>query len=653
MISNFTVIYNMKHNIYLLLALLGLALECTGCSEESPLDKTSAGSGIYDSRLITRLQISTENIIGDEAFHTRGNNGNVVLQDIWYLIFDANTGNILASANGEKTHHRIIADNQLDPIEEQLPEGEYILTFLIMSAGGDANAVQTVKSLKDQWLKAGTDGTVDGDFFYGQGRTTVTKKQTNTLNVTMERVSGLLEVDTKMMDDSQKELLRKIVFIPNNPLPYAAMTAGGDMIAENSDNSKSIDMTTKGGHLFALVSTDAPVACDGKLLLTLSDGENNHQRLYQTEGVKLERTKRSSYTLNLNLPFNRLGSLDQSSVTSREQMFATGETVQKIISRQFQLNKPLKVTFSANAASVQFFSPVGIGYTEIYARIKTTRDYFKVYELDTIRPFDELSLRSTLLNNEEGYYLTESGRILRIPAGNNLTNDELEYKVVCQSEHWKKLEKIQLDPTIGFFDGTPMGDDGVAYNMKNTLTPKRARTIVGMLLNWGVMLNSPVFECALDEWPSPKLDTEGKAHKEFYWPDMNTKEPVYVSKEEIRTRLREFFGKGHIDFAVHTHQEDGVWSVGVVIPKTKYDVYSLWDEVYDTAYTPYIGYGYVPYHELAHLMGYPDNYGCGENTMASMGFTGWTDLCAMVFRDMSSRNELPVSSKEIFETLDY
>lgn len=645
----------MKISNYLIITLLGLALGWTGCSEESPFDDPSARSGIYNSRLITRLQIQAENLIEKETSSpTRAYNGNVVLQDLWYLIFDVSTGKVFASANGEKTHHRMIVDNQLNPIEEQLPEGEYILSFLIMSAGGDTNAVQTVESLEEQWLKAGIDGTINGDFFYGQVRATVTKKQTTTRNVTMNRVSGLLEIDTKMVDTSQENLLRKTEFFPNKPLPYAAMTAGGVMIAQTDNNKQAIDMTTKGDYFFALVEADTSVPCDGQLLLTLSDGEKNHQRLYPTEGMELKRAKRSSYKLNLNLPFNRLGCLDQSAVTSREQMFATGETVRDITSREFQLNKPLRVTFSSNATSVQFFSPVGIGYTEIYARIKTTRDYFKVYELDTIRPFDHLNLHSTLLNNnEEGYYLTESGRILRIPKGKNLTGDELEYKVVCQSEHWKKLENIQLDPIIGFFNGTATGGDGISYDMMNTLTPKRARTIVGMLLNWGVMLNSQVFERALDEWPSPKLDTEGKVHKEFYWPDMNTKEPIYVSKEEIRTRLREFFGKGRVDFTVHTHKAEGGGSVGVVFPKKKYDVYSLWDEVYDTAYTPYVGYGFVPYHELAHLMGYPDNYGCGENTMASMGFVGWTDLCAMVFRDMSSRNELPISSADIFDKLDY
>lgn len=644
----------MKHNKYLLATLVVcLIIGWTGCSENPSFTDNFPEPELYSARLVTRFRIQAESLDADMPSATRVDNGNVLLSDMWYAIFDASTEKIVSSANGEKIRHLTITNNQLDPMEEQLPPGDYILSFLVMAAGGDAKAVQPVESLSDQWLKAAPDGTVNGDFFYGQGRTTISSKQTSTVDVTISRISGLFKVDTKMIDTSQEELLSKTELILNTLLPYGAMTAGGVMLLTTNESPEATNITTKGNSFFALVPPDSPVSCDGQLLVTLTEGSKNHQRLYQMERMKLERAKRTSYTLNLNLPFNRLGCLDQSAVISKKQMFATGETSKEITSRQFQLNNPMKVTFNAKATSVQFFSPVGIGHTEIYARIKTTRDYFKIYELDTIRPFDDLSLQLTLLNNEEEYYLTENGRILRIPAGNNLTNNELEYKVVCQSDYWKKLEKIQLDPTIGFFDGKATDNGGVAYNMQNTLTPKRARMIVGMLLNWGVMLNSPIFEQTLDEWPSPKLDTEGKAHKKFYWPDANTKLPVHVSKEEIRTRLINFFGKGHIDFAVHTHEGEGAGSIGVVIPKTDYDIYSLWDEVYMTAFTPYKGYGYVPYHELAHLMGYPDNYGCGENTMASMGFVGWTDLCALVFQDMSSRNELPVSSLEILDNLNY
>lgn len=644
----------MKHNKYLLATLMVcLIIGWTGCSENPSFTDHFPEPELYSARVVTRFRIQAESLDTDMPSATRADNGNIMLSDMWYAIFDASTQTIVASAKGEKIRHLTIAGNQLDPMEEQLPPGDYILSFLVMAAGGDAKAVQPVESLDDPWLKAGTDGTVNGDFFYGQERAVISSKQTSTLYVTMSRISGLFKVDTKMVDMSQEEFLSKTELILNNSLPYGAMTAGGVMLAAPEDRPEVIEITTKGNSFFALVPPNTSVTCEGQLLVTLTEDAKNQSRLYQMEKMKLERGKRTSYTLNLNLPFNRLGCLDQSAVISKRQLFATGETEKEIASRQFQLNNPLKVTFSRETASVQFFSPVGVGRTEIYARIKTTRDYFKVYELDTIRPFDDLSLRLTLLNNEEEYYLTENGRILRIPAGNNLTSNELEYKVVCQSDYWKKLEKIQLDPTIGFFYGKATGDGGVAYNMQNTLTPKRARMIVGMLLNWGVMLNSPIFEQTLDEWPSPKLDMEGKAHKEFYWPDANTKTPVYVSKEEISTRLINFFGKGRINFAVHTHEGEGAGSIGVVIPKTGYDIYSLWDEVYMTAFTPYKGYGYVPYHELAHLMGYPDNYGCGENTMASMGFVGWVDLCALVFQDMSSRNELPVSSLEILDSLNY
>lgn len=643
----------MKHNKYLLITLMVyLLIGWTGCSESPTFTDNVPEPELYNARLITCFRIQAESLDTDMPSVTRADNGNVILSDMWYAIFDASTEKIVASANGEKIRHLTITGNQLDPMEEQLPPGDYILSFLVMAAGGDAKAMQPVEALSDEWLKAAPDGTVNGDFFYGQGRTTIPSKQTSTVDVTMSRISGLFKVETKMIDTSQEEFLSKTELILNAPLPYGAMTAGGVMIPATNESPQAIDIATKGNSFFALVPPDTPVSCDGQLLVTLTEGAKNHQRLYQMERMKLERAKRTSYTLNLNLPFNRLGCLDQSAVISKKQLFAIGETEKEIVSRQFQLNNPLKVTFSHDAASVQFFSPVGVGRTEIYARIKTTQDYFKVYELDTIRPFDDLSLRLTLLNNEEGYYLTENGRILRIPVGNNLTNNELEYKVVCQSDYWKKLEKIQLDPTIGFFDGKATDNGGVAYNMQNTLTPKRARMIVGMLLNWGVMLSSPIFKQTLDEWPSPKLDAEGKAHKDFYWPNTDTT-PVYVSKDEIHIRLTNFFGKGHIDFAVHTPESAGAVAVGVVIPKGGHHIYSLWDEVYMTAFTPYEGYGYVPYHELAHLMGYPDNYGCGENTMASIGFVGWTDLCALVFQDMSSRNELPVSSLEILDSLSY
>lgn len=643
----------MRYKKYIITFLFScLALGWTGCSEETPFEEraneTSFSLKSYNARLITQFNIEISDLEVSVNPISRSAEDMITLSDMWYVVFDTSTRQLVPSVDGIRVRHQILTSNKPDPIEEQLPDGKYIVAFLIMAKGGDANAVQAVESLNDTWLKSEADGTLSGDFFYGQGSATILPGETETLSVNMSRVASLFTIDTKMMNESQKALLTKTEIILDDALPYGSMAVDGRLNSLTQAEGQIINMTDKGGSFFALTD-DRTISRKGQLLITLSTRKGMYQRLYQISNLTLERGKRTLHTLDLNLPYDRLGHLGQSDITAQSRMFANNETAEVMKKREFQLGAPLKVIFDKKKTSIQFFSPVGIGHTTIYAKIRSTQDYFKVFELDTIRPFDDITIPSPLLNNEEGYYLAEKGHIIKIPANINLTNDAFEYKVVTPSDYWKKIESIKVSPTIGFHSSIRDGAE--------TLTPYNARLMVGMVLNWGVMLCSPLFEKTLKEWPYPKLDLSGKEQSDFYYATMNG--VVQVSKEEIIDRIYNSFGKRIIYFANDPKMnQDGM--NGYVTPLSSGPdgrvrcIYALWTPILDTLYKPYQHLGYVPYHELAHLLNYPDSYDVpGGNTMATLGYAGWTSLCPMVYMEMCKNNELPASTLDVISDLDY
>lgn len=643
---------NRKHLTLILLCFLTLGW--TGCSEDSFEDGSSNKlAGVYNARLVAQFHIQTEGLDMDTPL-SRTNAGGTEFADMWYAVFDAATGTSVPSATGEKMRHKALTGNQPDPIEEQLPGGTYQVVFLVMAAGGDVNAVQPVESRNDAWIKAAADGTVAGDFFHGSGTVTIKPEETTTLAVDMNRISGLLSVTTEMAEESQKELLSQTELLLDQALPYGAMTADGKLLAAPDTNLPSINITDKGGAFFALASSEQPVSCKGQLVVTLS---NEHQRLYPSDNLSLERGKRTAHTLNLNLPFNRLGYSDQSSITGeRRRLFAADATVEEITNKSFSLAYPLKVVFNANnTATVQFFSLQGIGRTEIYARIKTTKDYFKVLELDTIRPLDDITIESSLLNNEEGYYWGENGRIIKIPAGINLSNNEIEYKVVCHSPYWKnQLATIKLNPGIQFDFLSMTGFEVVPF------TPRQARTVTGMMLNWGVMFASPHFETILDQWPEPDAVYEvpgtnraGK-HERLWWTSQANNEQFFVTKEELLDKLHRIFGQ---ESTIHigTFKTGGAMGFASV-PGASYRHYAMRNEIWDSLFmfTPYQNNDFVVYHELVHLLDYPDSYDTPTwTTMAPTENVGWPEICTMLHTYLCNRNELPFSSPQVLDDLDF
>ena len=636
---------------FLILALLfSLSLGWTGCTEDSFDNETSGQdlSQVYNARLVARISVKTDGLEVATPV-SRANADGMVLSDVWYAIFNTATGNIVPSVEGNKMRHQTLKDKQMDfKIEEELPAGNYTVAFLTMVEGGDKTTVQPIESLNDTWLTAGEGGIVAGDFFHGQGTVTIAPEETKTLSVTLTRVSGLFSFTAEMEDEEQQQLIRETKIVLNQPLPYSAMSAGGKMIAANSEGQQTIDITGS-GTFFALVSEDQPVSCEGNVWVALSHDTQDYERIYQLDKFSLQRSKRTTYTLNLNLPFNRLENLDQSAIIGeRGRMLKTGESQASMLARHFKLQNPLTVTFNGDGstATLQFYSPVGIGHTEVYARIKSTRDYFKVYELDTIRPFDEIKMKAALFNNEEGYYLTEKGGIVKIPAGINLSNDELEYKTVCKSDYWTMIQSIGINPTIRFNARATQG-----IETENMLTPRRARFIVGILLNWGVMLTSQTFMEALDEWPDltrdygDDIDVKKGKHEKFYWTDYYDNY-FYPTPEEIKDRIYNVFGKADLRFGVHKRQ-------GIIGGIATSEYVSVWEDGYNGLFTPYKGIGFYVYHELAHVLGYPDSYQTNHTTMAPASTSkGWTDICELIHSYMCSRNELPFSSPDVLDTIE-
>lgn len=628
--------------------LLCLSLGWTGCTEDST---EQAISEAYNARLIARLSVKTAGLEVDTPV-SRANADETVLSDMWYAIFNTATGKLVPSVKGDKIRHQALAGKQLDfEIEEDLPGGNYTVAFLVMAEGGDASAVQSIESLNDTWLTAGEEGIVAGDFFHGQGMVAIASEETVAFSVELTRVSGLFSFTTEMEDKEQQQFIREIWIVLNHHLPYSAMSVDGKMIAADSDGQQVINITDRGGSFFTLVPKEESVVCEGNIVVDLSDNTQDYERVYQLDKLLLERGKRTTYTLNLNFPFNRLVNLNQSAIIGeRGRMLKTGESQASMLARHFKLQNPLTVTFNndKSSATLQYYSPVGIGHTDVYARIKSTQDYFKVYELDTIRPFDEIKMEASLFNNEDGYYLTEKGGIIKIPAGINLSNNELEYKTVCKSDYWKMIESIGINPTIRF-NSRDMGGDKI--DTANQLTPRRARFIVGILLNWGVMLTSPTFMEALDEWPAltrdygDDIDVNKGKHEKFYWTDSDDKY-YYPTPEEIKGRIYNVFGKSDLRFGVHKRTNN----IGGL---TTSEYISMLDVAYVDLFRPYKGTGYYVYHELAHAMGYPDSYTTGHTTMAPADRSkGWTDLCELIHSYMCSRNELPFSSPDILDMIE-
>lgn len=565
--------------------------------------------------------------------------------DLWYAVFDAATGRLIPAESGT-TRHLTLENGVVPAFEELLPTGSYRLSFLVMTEGGDTKAVQSPTQWTDPWLKASADGTVPGDFLFGQSTAEVRTGPDNTVTVELQRAVAQLRVNLAFSTTEQAAAVEAVALSVTEGVLSGTLGANG--IYGGTAAVSGVNMSQV-RECFVLTPATQRQPCKGNVQLTLAGSDGRKYVRAYPFSLELKAGERSTFDLTLDLAYDALDILTSADRLSEARMFSDTEPVpvmQNEQRRSFYVQTPLRIIKKDNTSNyIQFYSLKGIGRTEIYARIRTTKDYFKVYELDTIKPLGEIVMPSKLLSGEVLTSVTQEGKIVRVPTA-GLTWDHFEFLCVnTTSDYWKHFGNGTAKPNFKFRiygrQQITLPDYDNDNNFKD-VTPDIARKMVAMALNWAHMFSTDLFRA--------KLEAGGPYHIDV----LDEKQPdrkrrITSSPEDMFSRILQV---EYCTFVLQ-HPNAGVYGQGgagmgmICIPADQYT---------NQIPTDNPGYGsyFVKFHELGHVMGFPDNYDApagSQNTITNYGNVGWPKVCDDSMLQLANDGALPVNSIRELDTL--
>lgn len=626
-----------RYTILLLLA----ALLFAGCQQTDVTDSMPDKSE-YTTRVTFLVSLS----VGDMSVETTpmSRTANLVATDLWYAVFDGTTGTLVPAQDGRTIRHLTLTDGAVPAFEEILPTGTYKLSFLAMTEGGDREAVLSPKQWTDSWLTASTDGTVAGDFLTAQTVVDLQPEVDNRVKIELQRAVAQFRLNIAFSDAIQANSVRSVMLSMTEGELFTSL--GADGTYDGSATIANLDMTdARTCFLLASAPDDQP-HYKGNVLLTIAEsGGKEYLRAYPFT-LELKAGERTSFNLTLNLAYDALDVLTLSDKTSEIRMFDNSEavsTMQNEERRAFYANTPLRVAKKDEQSNyIQFYSTKGIGHTEIYARIKSTEEYFKVYELDTIPPFSELVMPNKLLSGKTFTSVTQEGKIVHVPT-KGLAWDHFEYLCVNKtSEYWQRYGNGVAKPTWKFriygIDQMNIKDYDNEKHFMN-VTHDIARKMVAMSLNWAHMFSTERFREALEVGGPYHIDVKDSEVPAAIKRITSTPDDMFnrILEVSICTYILQRPGAGVLG--------QGGAGIGMVcIPEGQYinqiptDHDGYWEQ-------------FVKFHEFAHVMGFPDNYGVnGVNTITNYGDDGWPKVCDYIMLELATQKDLPVTTlKELDE----
>lgn len=628
---------------YTLLFLLTTLL-FAGCQQTDLADPAPLSPG-YTTRVNFLVSLSIGDLDVDTSPMSRASAP--VATDLWYAVFNSTTGVLVPAEDGRTIRHLTLTQGAVPAFDELLPTGAYKLSFLAMTEGGDSDAVLAPAQWGDAWLTASADGTVAGDFLSAQATVDVQSGPDNRVEVELQRVVAQLRLDVALSDAAQTAAVRSVTLSVTEGALFSSL--GTDGAYETPVAVSDLDMTEM-RTCSLLAPSSANQFCKGSVVLTMAGSDGREYLRAYPFALELKAGRRTTFSLTLDLAYDALDVVTLGDMISESRMFADTEDIATVIQneqrRTFLANTPLRVARKDNASNyIQFYSTKGIGRTEIYARIKSTKEYFKVYELDTIKPFGELVMPNKLLSGKEFTSVTQDGKVVRIPT-RGLTWDHFEYLCVNKtSEYWKRYGNGVATPTWKFrIYGRDQMNNPDYDNDKHfmNVTHDIARKMVVMSLNWAHMYSLPMFRDMLEVGGPYHIDVKDDKQPSGVRRIISTPQDMYdrIMKASFCTFVLQHPNSGVLG--------QGGAGIGMVcLPEGQYtkqiptDYPGFWEQ-------------FVKFHEFAHVLGFPDNYNApagSKNTITNYGDEGWPKVCDDAMLRLATDGDLPVATLRELDAL--
>lgn len=591
--------------------LLLLTAFITGCASDtdSGLAFPDEGNAVFLIRTGGKPGIS----VG-----TRGDSTEIRLNELTYVIADSH-GDII------DPHTCRLAPDFSSLTIEGLAHGDYTISFLGRS--GEENGATTLEPahIGDEWLGNTAEGSpADGEYLFGSVSFSIGKEQKPvTQEVCLEFCVGKVNIDLKMQSDYQWRFIKSITLtLDNGSVVPAVLNADGTFSGES--HIEAYDVTDRLS--FCSFPSEVPLSGFVDITSRRSDGTEFSTR-YRFEDCLIEAGKISHINIEYRHPES-----DDGRIYVREEDFGKFDTDTMFLAdepkevfydsriRSFRVNAPLQAYLTEDRElGIRFFSPVEIKNARILCRFgKVSPEFLEIARFESVYPFMEGKFKLPVAERDATFTASD-GRKIRIPAQKELSPDDVTFLIECDDPFMKKISEIECAWYIRFSGYST--DAGHAY--WRHMTPLLCRHGVALALNMAFMFASDEFNIELDKYDGILYD--------------NGKNPINL--DSLRARIKAHGG-------LVLGRVVGVGGLGGG------STYGLADYCYTGVYfdpdypnaNPHNYARQAMFHEYGHCLGYShsSNMTYGDK---------WTVLCANVFVSLSREGKLPVSTRDMVESL--
>lgn len=483
---------------------------------------------------------------------------------------------------------------------EGLHAGNYRLLILgIKGNPKDDNAtIHEPATINDGWLEFPSDlgKPLEAEYFYSQTPFSVADTETDEGTVTSATVVEKIV---------QKRIIGKtsFSFLYNNPYVSTAVTSkrlqlddgvcfytilNGNGVYSGKSNGQTteVSLDKQNDCLFMPLTVDSELS--GSITITTQNYKHETaSQEYRFSQNEIRANHKHIIETHVNHPddlsavmfINRraYSSGNHSVILSDSER---KETYTNSNLRKFNTSKPLQLSVTENGElHVRFYSPRKLTNVLVKARIPNiSNEYFDFAYFDSIPPFCDFYER-TPLTERETMCLTESGKIIRIPAKTAAELSGAEFKLESDDPYLVKLKGIKHGWNIywGLYGGNPDREDGGPAGNWMGIRPVHCRESVAFFLNFTYMIDMQEHEDILHENAHQLYDDNGQL----------------VEVEEVLKKMR----------------QERTLQVGLVYPgngiiglgnPSVFGAYQTgWFEHYFNRYACS-----VMFHELGHVMGY-------------------------------------------------
>lgn len=583
--------------LYILLFILLLA---ASCNNESFIDTNFSDEKQATTFLITRSGSEIEEV------NTRSSSSKPI-DRLWYAVFDSNDRII-------HPPHQVLQPDLSSLTIENLRDGNYSIVFLATTDKDNSLTIPELTDIHQQWLSAPTEGApLNYDFFHKRISFTVDKdNDSRTIPIELERNVGKVEVAIDAANEYSKRFIRKVEISYDTDSPVAKY-----QLADGSYGGSEVIRDFNITQSLGFYSFPATKKLSGTVTITALRSDNSSfVSNYKFNNSEIISGKISTIHINWTHPEDKMGMFyvraQDFNASNSTSMFLPDEPSNIFISskRVFYVDQPLQLNIDNNhELLVRFYSALPIYNVKVLCRLpKYSNEFFELAHYDEIPAYHESHMPIPLVSGNR-IFLSESGRLVEIPAQSELTDKDCQLKFETDDPYMEKIARIKPHWRISFSNYSAGAPDVYWQFMK----PIYCRQGVVLVTNMAYMYSSPEFQEVLQTNISKLYD--------------NGHNPISI--ENLNNRLKNHSGLV-MGLVAGVQGLGGGNTYGLAS-------YRYTDHYWDVA--PRNNIRTTPFHELGHCLGYSHD--------SNMTYGLWPTICSELMWDMGNAGKLLVNTKKV------